>query len=521
MQSFIDFDFNRFNSDHERPTSAYVRRRLAEATLSQDEHDGSSWRQLDPGPPDVRSASERAQTLHDGLLGSALQHVDMYMNRDTNDLAIGELLEAQLEMDDRASLRSTEPLLQDGVGYMDRPSVFQMVDEAAEMVVEEQSVEQMASRPSQLRPKHKPTITYYSDDHKLKTLQDVNLKAVIKRSPLLAMAFEDSRSGPQLFLETLSSQTAEPFLRFLNTGSYAEPSEEWNSGGRYEDVPTSVLFHCQMYRLGDIYDLADMKSQAYVNVLRQGEFGCSSPDKPIDLCAAIRFVYTHLAKEEQLIDAIINYCVACFLRHRLAEDAEFRQLAYDLRPFHQDLCKNCMNRGFENETASAIIQMPFEPHQPETYASSEDRRSMHDVVFHFHSLDEPDAPKKRKRVEMDVALPIRPATNADAQAKTEADSEKSMVYSLESKRRHTSELESGSQPVPIKEEEFEEVDLGPAPGKAADSDDESFEWVDVLPEHLKDPSNTIATTSVPLRPKERAGVEKAERNESDSDWSLV
>lgn len=196
-------------------------------------------------------------------------------------------------------------------------------------------------------PKGNGVLTFLDDDKQLITIAGINVNLIDQRCPLLAMAFEESRSGPKLYLESLSSATALPLLRFLYTGSYAfiPTSDDF-----YEDVPTSVLLHCQMYRLGDMYELNELKTQAYVNVLRQCEFGCSSPEKPIDLCAAIRFIYEHLRAHETLVETMINYCVSCFLRHRLAQDPDFQKLAYELRPFHQELCKNSMNREFENES---------------------------------------------------------------------------------------------------------------------------------------------------------------------------
>ena len=200
-------------------------------------------------------------------------------------------------------------------------------------------------------PEGNGILTFQNDENQLESIYNINIWIIEERCPVLAMAFENSRSGPQLYLQTLTQATALPFLRYLYTGSYAlSGPHAGESGTCYEDVPTSVLFHCQLYRLGDMYDLPDLKSQAYVNVLRQCEFGCSSPEQPIDLCPAIRFIYQHLRNHENLLDAIVNYCVSCFSRHHLAQDEGFKQLAYELRPFHQDLCKNSMNREFENES---------------------------------------------------------------------------------------------------------------------------------------------------------------------------
>lgn len=225
-------------------------------------------------------------------------------------------------------------------GYMDQPSHFLFDTPPTESSFLESY------------PKGNATLTYQNDENILESIHNVNISIVEDRCPILAMAFEESRSGPRLYLETLTSATALPFLRYLYTGSYALKGASGNVEDFYEDVPTSVLFHCQLYRLANIHELPDLKSQAYVNVLRQCEFGCSSPDKPIELCAAVRFIYQHLREHENLIDAIINYCVSCFLQHRLSEDEQFKKLAYELRPFHQALCRNSMNREFENESKS-------------------------------------------------------------------------------------------------------------------------------------------------------------------------
>ena len=190
------------------------------------------------------------------------------------------------------------------------------------------------------------TLTFQNDEKNLESVPNLNLDIIGERSAVLAMAFEDSRSGPRLYLDTLASATAYPFLRFLYSGTYALTGPH---GNFFEDVPTSVLLHCQLYHLGVMYDLEALKTQAYVNVFRQCEFGCSSPEKPIDLCAAIRYTYQHLPTHTKLINTILDYCVSCFLRHRLGQDEEFKTLAYELRPFHQALCMNSRERDFENE----------------------------------------------------------------------------------------------------------------------------------------------------------------------------
>lgn len=195
-------------------------------------------------------------------------------------------------------------------------------------------------------PKGEGTLSFPNDGGLISSISNINLWMIEERCPLLSTAFEPSRSGPQLYLETLTSVTATPFLRYLYTGTYLSST----AGDYYEDVPTSLLLHCQLFRLGALYDLSELKTQAYVNVLRQCEFGCSSPGKPIDLCATIRYIYEYLREHDNLVDAVLNYCVSCFLSHRLAHDDEFKQLAFELRPFHQDLCHTTMKREFEDES---------------------------------------------------------------------------------------------------------------------------------------------------------------------------
>lgn len=200
-------------------------------------------------------------------------------------------------------------------------------------------------------PNGDATVSFLRDSGEADSIGGLHLEAIARRCPLLAAAFESRSSGPRLHLETLAENTAIPFLRYLYTGSYALIRQ---SDGLYGDLPTSLLLHSQMYHLGAIYDLTALMEQAYVNIIRQCEFGCSSPDPPIHLSEAIKYVYKHLGSYKSILDTIVSYCVACFLRHRLAEDEEFKQFAFELKPFHQALCRESMDRGFENESMFAL-----------------------------------------------------------------------------------------------------------------------------------------------------------------------
>ncbi|KAK5128536.1 hypothetical protein LTR85_003207 [Meristemomyces frigidus] len=373
-------------------------------------------------------------------------------------------------------------------------------------------------------PKGTATLSFPDNDGQIASIADVNLWMIEERCPLLAIAFEPSRSGQRLYLETLTSVTATPFLRYLYTGTYAITS---GTGDYYEDVPTSVLLHCQLFRLGALYELPDLKTQAYVNVLRQCEFGCSSPGKPIDLCAAIRFTYEYLRDHDNLVDAILNYCVSCFLSHGLAQDDEFKQLAFELRPFHQDLCHTTMKREFEDETAIAIIQMPFKPFVPETYASREEpgNTRLEDVVYHFHSTDRADSsPKKRKRIELvlpptrisNLTLALRPRQAAPEVVKEESSSEDEGFHLV--KRRASSNAGSKN---PFLDPEFEILPSTPAV-EAVSSDDES-DTDTVVEVSRSGPSvgNAAHALSIRTRNEMSKAATAAVDSDSDSDWSLV
>ena len=253
----------------------------------------------------------------------------------------------------------------------------------------------LCTEPNDLPP-GTDTLTYPGYHQQIASVSGLHASIIEDRSPLLAAAFEDSRSGRRLHLEKLTSNTVMPFLRFLYTGSYA-------LFGGWEDVPTSVLLHCKMYWLADLYDLPELKSQAYVNVLRQFEFGCSSPEKPIDLCSAIDFAYKTLAGHDTISDAIAQYCVTRCLSHKLHEDPEFETLAFNVRAFHQDLARVCRDRGYEDESSAIIIRLPYKHIAPDTYASLENPpiAGFDDIIHHFHSsdrFDEESTPKARQKL---------------------------------------------------------------------------------------------------------------------------
>ncbi|TKA75467.1 hypothetical protein B0A55_04583 [Friedmanniomyces simplex] len=375
-------------------------------------------------------------------------------------------------------------------------------------------------------PKGNATLTFPGHDGELQSIGGIAPWVIESRCPLLAMAFEDSRSGPQLHLEALSQPAAWPLLRYLYTGSYALTTA---AGHYFEDVPTSVLLHCRLYRLADIYALPELRSEAYLNVLRQCEFGCSSPNKPIDLCDAIRFVYGHLQEHEQLIDAIVNYCVSCFQRHRLGEDEQFKELAYTIRPFHQALCRNSMGREFENETAAAIIQLPYLTYRFGEYASHEESAPRYDdVVYHFHCNDDIEEASKKRKHEIipstsrmsAMALALRPKTSSASRFGDPAtlDNEPDLLLQ---ETINFAAGDTGQEGTPSSDEDYDIV-ARPAAVEVVSTDDETDSGAEAIPQPLCSASYDEAR-SLPSRSRSAAAstVVVPADSDSDPDWTVV
>ncbi|KAK1067859.1 hypothetical protein LTR74_006136 [Friedmanniomyces endolithicus] len=377
-------------------------------------------------------------------------------------------------------------------------------------------------------PMGNATLTFPGHDGELQTIGGIPPWVIESRCPLLGMAFEESRSGPHLHLEALSPRAALPLLRYLYTGSYAMTSA---AGDYFRDVPTSVLLHCELYRLADIYELPELQSEAYLNVFRQCEFGCSSPEKPIDLCAAIRFIYEHLQEHEQIIDAIVNYCVSCFQRHHLGDDEHFKELAYTIRPFHQALCRNSMGREFADETAAAIIRLPFRAYRPEKYASREDPDLLHDdVPYHIHGNDDDAAPSRKRQYEstpdtsrksaLTLALRQRATTSVPGLEQCAAPSAEPEIHS---QTKHELAAGDGDQKAHQSSDEDYDMVARPEAVDAMSTDDETYTDVEA-PTHSSISTLRNEAHVLPVRIRFTAASQRTSalaESDSDSDWTVL
>ncbi|KAK0835167.1 hypothetical protein LTR03_014177 [Friedmanniomyces endolithicus] len=388
-------------------------------------------------------------------------------------------------------------------------------------------------------PRGNATLTFPGHDGELQTIGGIPPWVIESRCPLLGMAFEESRSGPHLHLEALSPPAALPLLRYLYTGSYAMTSA---AGDYFRDVPTSVLLHCELYRLADIYELPELRSEAYLNVFRQCEFGCSSPDKPIDLCAAIRFIYEHLQEHEQIIDAIVNYCVSCFQRHHLGDDEHFKELAYTIRPFHQALCRNSMGREFADENRQTVvvlitsqlqqlssgyrsaridlINMP--PEKIRTFCTTTCRTTSTAMTTTTHPRKRQyeSTPDTSRKSALTLALRQRATTDAPgleqrAAPGTEAGHRTQIVH----------ELAAGDSDWKSYQLSDEDYDMVARPGavEAMSTDDETYTDVET-PTHSSISTLRNEAHVLPIRIRLTADFQRTSalaESDSDSDWTVL
>jgi hypothetical protein len=199
---------------------------------------------------------------------------------------------------------------------------------------------------------------FHPDGTNFGTIQFLDVEIINQRCPLLAMCFEDGSRGPHHCLEASSRALVVSFLRYIYTGDYMPDHIA------AVDEPCSLLIHAELCRLGDVFEAPELMVQAHCNMIQATELACSQPHPPLDLHDAIRFIYGYLSEQRELIDTILHYCISCFIQHGLANNEEFRRLAYELRPFHNDLCRTNFRRGFEDEGAIDIINLPVREATP-------------------------------------------------------------------------------------------------------------------------------------------------------------
>jgi hypothetical protein len=193
------------------------------------------------------------------------------------------------------------------------------------------------------------------------------------RCPVFALCFEERADGSfQGSIEASSRELVVCFLRFLYINTYSD---------FHGDVlePRGLLLDVELYHMGDVYDIPELQVEAYSNLIRKTELACSLPYAPEGLCDAIRFTYENLERERGIVEVLLNYCVNCFFYHQLSQDEHLLRLVVEIKPFHDGLAQLNCERGFEDDGAAQIIQLPF-ARQVDTARAAAEKKAMEEFL---------------------------------------------------------------------------------------------------------------------------------------------
>ncbi|KAF1959544.1 hypothetical protein CC80DRAFT_406159 [Byssothecium circinans] len=181
-------------------------------------------------------------------------------------------------------------------------------------------------------------------DNAVSHIHNVAPFAILEKCPLLYHTFEfGANAARQANIEASSLSAVSALLRYLYTGDYLP-----------QDERGSLINHAEVFKIAVDFDLPPLQVQAYVNFSAGTEYACCFVTPPPELCQTIRFVYEHLAssqsrQEQSLLDTLLHYCISMLSYQGLYKHAEFRQVILDLPAFHKDLCRQSMQRNFEDD----------------------------------------------------------------------------------------------------------------------------------------------------------------------------
>lgn len=130
-------------------------------------------------------------------------------------------------------------------------------------------------------------------------------------------------------------------MLYTSTAAYLPPMEN--------ETARPLIFHLEVYYLGDRFDIDDLKKQARGQVICELDVSWAKTEPVTDLVPAIKFVYKHLANQVDLRSTFAHYAVNCYHRHKLDQLEGFSAFAYDEEAFHADLCSTNMVRHFEDD----------------------------------------------------------------------------------------------------------------------------------------------------------------------------
>lgn len=175
----------------------------------------------------------------------------------------------------------------------------------------------------------------------------INPIKFLESCPLLYHAFElNAQDRLQAGIEATSEAAIISLVRYCYTGSYLAGEPEVDS--------VQLLQHAETYKIAEDFDVPELQIMAHGNFSCQIEYACCLPQPPADLLDTIRFIYRNFASDEarrkhNLVDTLLNYCVAVYLIHKLGENLDFLTAIHELPAFRQDLCRTNIVRNFEDD----------------------------------------------------------------------------------------------------------------------------------------------------------------------------
>ena len=200
-----------------------------------------------------------------------------------------------------------------------------------------------------LRPRGNADLVVHAPDHSSFSFRNLNEQYLIETCPLLAFSFEERPQGRKsLSLNASSVELVARFLRFIYTATYHIVDDH------KREISCSFLMHAQLYRYGELYDLPQLRSRAYIHISQICELGCSMPSAPVGLCETLRFLYDKVTTDKTCHESILHYCISRFNAHHLGTNPEFCKLLAEVKECQQDMFRLVAQRGFQDESKCSI-----------------------------------------------------------------------------------------------------------------------------------------------------------------------
>ncbi|KAH7045927.1 hypothetical protein B0J12DRAFT_741909 [Macrophomina phaseolina] len=185
----------------------------------------------------------------------------------------------------------------------------------------------------------------------------LNADTIGKRVPLLKESLDGRPGGPlTTTLGVPSIESGAAVIHYLYFGYYVLE-------GCDEPLKIQLLLHLEVFHIADYIGCAELSQLALGCLHVHTEVSLSYSSPLGDLVPAMLFAYTHLTEHPNVLETLLNYCVAAFSIHKLGENEEFKRLAATHETLVVDLSKVNAARDFENTDIPKLVG-PKRPRGP-------------------------------------------------------------------------------------------------------------------------------------------------------------